>query len=249
MKAMRKILPALCMLLVSAVLLGSTTYAWFSQNSAVSASGMQISVSTPTSLLISTVNQTDAANFKNTATFATETDWGTKLANGVMPVQYDATGAAVAFKQLTEDALKKVPENGKYTPGEGELTEGKTEVFYDQFWLKVVGEDATTQKQVYFKLTVDSGNETGVADIWKAVHVAIFKGTTLIDDIDLGGTSSTETEVGKSLELDKLTANADATAFQIYVYVDGNDTDCLNANAKKKLTDLKLSIEFSLTNA
>lgn len=81
MKAMRKILPALCMLLVSAVMLGSSTFAWFSSNSKVTASGMQISVSTPTSLFISTESSTDASKFSNSATFALESGWGTNITN------------------------------------------------------------------------------------------------------------------------------------------------------------------------
>ena len=52
MKKFRKLVPALCMLLVSAVLMGTSTYAWFSMNRTVDASGMQISATTPTNLYI-----------------------------------------------------------------------------------------------------------------------------------------------------------------------------------------------------
>ena len=38
----KKLIPALCMLLVSAILLGSSTYAWFSMNTQVTATGMQV---------------------------------------------------------------------------------------------------------------------------------------------------------------------------------------------------------------
>ena len=42
MKKFKKLIPAFCMLLVSAILLGSSTYAWFSMNDTVKATGMQI---------------------------------------------------------------------------------------------------------------------------------------------------------------------------------------------------------------
>lgn len=42
MKKFKKLIPALCMLLVSAVMLGSTTFAWFSMNTTVTASNMQV---------------------------------------------------------------------------------------------------------------------------------------------------------------------------------------------------------------
>ncbi|MBO4468359.1 MAG: hypothetical protein J5766_03570, partial [Clostridia bacterium] len=39
---MKKLIPALCMLLVSAILLGTSTYAWFSMSTEVSATGMEV---------------------------------------------------------------------------------------------------------------------------------------------------------------------------------------------------------------
>ena len=42
MKKFKKLIPALCMLLVSAVMLGSTTFAWFSMNNTVTATGMEV---------------------------------------------------------------------------------------------------------------------------------------------------------------------------------------------------------------
>ena len=58
---MKKLIPALCMLLVAATLLGTSTYAWFSMNSTVDAKGMQIvAKSDNTYLLISSTNTTAA---------------------------------------------------------------------------------------------------------------------------------------------------------------------------------------------
>lgn len=42
MKKFKKLIPAFCMLLVSAVMLGSSTFAWFSMNNKVTASGMSV---------------------------------------------------------------------------------------------------------------------------------------------------------------------------------------------------------------
>ncbi len=42
MKKFKKLIPALCMLLVSAVMLGTTTFAWFSMNNKVTATGMTV---------------------------------------------------------------------------------------------------------------------------------------------------------------------------------------------------------------
>ena len=54
MKKFRKLLPALSMLLISALLMGSSTFAWFSMNTTVSATGMKVQATTSKNLVIST---------------------------------------------------------------------------------------------------------------------------------------------------------------------------------------------------
>ena len=49
---MKKLIPALCMLLVAAALLGTSTFAWFSMNRTVTASSMQIKATTGSDLYI-----------------------------------------------------------------------------------------------------------------------------------------------------------------------------------------------------
>lgn len=69
MKKFKKVIPALCMLLVSAIMLGSTTYAWFSMNNKVTASGMTVTATTNTKFLV-----ISATNTLATATTATVTE-------------------------------------------------------------------------------------------------------------------------------------------------------------------------------
>jgi hypothetical protein len=62
MKNMKKIIPALAMLLVSAVLLGTSTFAWFSMNTSVTVTGMELIAKTNNAtLLISKTNTTASA--------------------------------------------------------------------------------------------------------------------------------------------------------------------------------------------
>lgn len=51
-KTMRKLVPAICMLLISAVLLGTSTYAWFSMNRKVTVTGMTVTTKVGSNLLI-----------------------------------------------------------------------------------------------------------------------------------------------------------------------------------------------------
>ncbi|MBD9226207.1 MAG: hypothetical protein EGQ48_03090 [Clostridiales bacterium] len=51
MKKFRKLIPALCMLLVSALFVGTSTYAWFSMNKEVSATNMSVTAKADTPFL------------------------------------------------------------------------------------------------------------------------------------------------------------------------------------------------------
>lgn len=51
MKKFKKVVPALCALLVSAVMLGSSTYAWFSMNTKVTATGMTVNAKSDSKFL------------------------------------------------------------------------------------------------------------------------------------------------------------------------------------------------------
>lgn len=67
-KNARKLIPAVAMLLVSATMLSTASFAWFSMNTRVSATGMQVNVNAPGSILISTQSST-----------ANTSDWGSSI--------------------------------------------------------------------------------------------------------------------------------------------------------------------------
>ncbi|MBR4768787.1 MAG: hypothetical protein IK088_07405 [Lachnospiraceae bacterium] len=65
MKKFKKLIPALAMLLVSASMMGTSTFAWFSMNTQVSAVGMQVKAVAEDGILISNADKT---TWSNTAT-------------------------------------------------------------------------------------------------------------------------------------------------------------------------------------
>ena len=80
MKATRKLIPAIAMLLISAVMMSTATFAWFSTNAQVSATGLKISavakntfltISTDKDEIVKDTYQKIEVNF-NEATTATE---------------------------------------------------------------------------------------------------------------------------------------------------------------------------------
>ena len=78
MKSMRKVIPALALLLVSAVILSSASYAWFSMNTQVTATGMQVTAKSKNTFLLigtgtnSTADLIQAANPNTTVALTVE---------------------------------------------------------------------------------------------------------------------------------------------------------------------------------
>ncbi|MBO7519656.1 MAG: hypothetical protein J6T73_02660, partial [Clostridia bacterium] len=64
----KKLIPALAMLLVSAILLGTSTYAWFSMNTVVSATNMQVKAIADQGILINEVATAADTNWDEAAT-------------------------------------------------------------------------------------------------------------------------------------------------------------------------------------
>ena len=66
-KALRKLVPAIVMLLVAAAFVGTSTYAWFSMNRTVDVTGMSVTTEVSDFLLISATNA-DAASYTTSLT-------------------------------------------------------------------------------------------------------------------------------------------------------------------------------------
>lgn len=58
MKRLKKLIPAMSLLLISAMLMGTSTYAWFSMSTQVTATGMQVKATAQDGLLISNADKT-----------------------------------------------------------------------------------------------------------------------------------------------------------------------------------------------
>lgn len=210
MKKFRKLLPALSMLLISALLMGSSTFAWFSMNTTVTATGMSIKAEVPTQLLIKG-SATDA-KYKSSINFVVAEDSAKSTTNAsltsVVPVAFVARNAertyalinnSANWKKLKTDSNNKVDDNGQVNGSVGNLTgtdfeaaSENVDYIKDSFTLKMAG-SLTANNNVSVTVTATTtgtnlGSENGktaVANIYKAIHVAFTDGTTLYE-IDLG---------------------------------------------------------------
>lgn len=130
MKKFRKLVPAFAMLLVSATVLASTTFAWFSMNNKVTASGLEVTAKANTQYLVigttlkTTSNIVDASSTTPAQATMTKTNGygmtadSTTVSNGnyVYPVsQVTATNSP---KDSTGATISKYTDNTDVTVGD-----------------------------------------------------------------------------------------------------------------------------------
>ena len=246
MKLSRRLIPAFAMLLVSAVLMSTASFAWFSMNTQVTATNISLTAKAPSSLTISTTSATQ--DFGSTVTL---TNVNTINPEGVSPVTpYAKDGALLyanrtqSFYKLTAEGAASVNENGALTgaasnaavaPGTYYADATNTDVFYDTLWIKY---DGAAGAQVQLQVAATWTNVP--ADAIKGAFHILFTDETgaLLLDLDMtvmenNATDATNTFV--DLGDLELTSGA-AKQINVYFYLYGTDEHCKNTNIKAAVT-------------
>jgi hypothetical protein len=161
MKKMRKLIPALSMLLVATIMLSTATFAWFTMNENVTASGMQIKAEATGSLVIK----------ENSALIASDTKTTVNFTSGVAklkPVTLSTAGVwSHAVKTSNVD-----PHTGKNTGALTTLDPTINEHYVEKvLFIASAGAELTNQK-----LTINLIDDAHPADslAYKAYSAAIY---------------------------------------------------------------------------
>lgn len=236
MKKFKKLIPALCMLLISAVLMGTSTYAWFSMNTTVTASGMQVTAKSDNVFL--QISKT--TEFTDPATEAKFTEKATALKpttpayasdkKSIEKWQYAYStnpSDANVSASLTDIAQKDV---GKY-------------VYSTTLNVKIAAGSTATATN----LVISGVSMTGATldrNLNKALRVAV-KGA---DGIQVYSYTTGEWAEDTTNSADALLASVTTTASEITIYIwfDGKDPECKTVNATS-LDTLNFTINFSVT--
>lgn len=272
---MKKIIPSICMLLVTAVLMGTSTYAWFSMNREVKATGMKVTASTSANLVIT---GTAGANFSDVDSFIVE--WKDTTATELAPVSSKDgkkffTTAAAAEKNTGFD----VKDGAVFTEVDAGTSTAK--YYYTKtVYIGVKGVNGLGQLKVEPKIdtTTKDGGLAGKNDIYKALRIAVFakdqNSTVFAGDLSSranwnpivkAGTKGTDTgltEAGTTTAVTTGTGIALAGLatlekeiwyeIKIFVWLDGQDEACTanNANiANVNIANLTIDFVFTAENA
>lgn len=265
MKKLKKLIPALCMLLVSAVLLGTTTYAWFSMNTSVAANNLGVTAKSNASYLL--IGKTDNATVKTDSKEKVEE---TASSAKVYPVAYfDKVEAAtklgnVVLKDQNASWADKThawftANNGNSTNSNDdvknirEISEGATDymVTYTYYiTLSADSEDYLGNLNIAMTERAKLGSET--TDNSSAVNVVVKVNAPKTKD----GTAEAQyvklTEVktaGSGSDVSVYLTSKTSITVTVYVYINGENAAVTSANATALSGKLNLAFNLGTNTA
>ena len=165
MKKMRRLIPAIAMLLVSAVMLSTASFAWFTISTSTQVTGMEVTAVAGSSLLIVDAKETpDESDFKT--------------ANGILPLGAVPTALQPA---TSEDGVMKTVDPKTVDPATGLATgalttDGVTEAnnYYYDYVVAIGSAGAATTGKLVATINPDSFTKT----LHNAVSVDFLLATT-----------------------------------------------------------------------
>ena len=252
MKLSRKLLPALAMLLVSAVMMSTASFAWFSTNTTAAANGINVQIATAQNLLISADG---ADQFKSS--------YGAGINKTSMaPASADVVASPEFYYVTTAGAIQPDSSAAASDTVFAKDTDGKN---YAKFSvdLKAVGEKAEGKvNNIQAEITLADTYESA---IHKTLRVLIVvDGTDAFLYAPQGGTANykpivgtTYTDVGETIstfsnDTTDLIKAADGLTFEqvynvdVYIWFEGQDVDCTATNAVQ-IENMGLVINFNLS--
>jgi len=235
---MKKLIPAIALLVISSLLLSVASYAWFSMNTTVTATNMSVKATTSKNLVISlngTVwNQSVDADTALTSMLPVSTsnleDWFTTTEQGKKKVDFGTGQIATPVAGDFEEASNP-----------DDVTTG----FYyleKSFYIKVSAEDTEAN---YSKLYVSGIELLGnTLDISKSVRVGVKVGeeffiyspnggdTTYNAITDTAGTVQAVTAYGSYTSAQNLgEVNTTGVKVDVYIWYEGQDSNNTSLNA------------------
>ena len=248
MNKYKRLIPAMCLLLISAVLLGTSTFAWFSMNRRVTATGMQVTATTDNIFLqIENVNgdSTNAAKTEAAAVASSAT---------IRPTDYmmiSSSGEVTWGRTNSDD-----PNDEKYT-AKALLEEIGSSALPGYIWTDTfhifVAQNANANEGhnlVLESVTVDDGGAT--IDMQESLRVLVVgpDGAMLWAN---AGAMENSSAVASSATIDYKNTSSTVLAEDIdsvgvdvvvYIYFCGNDESVTTNNAQNLGL---LSIELTFT--
>lgn len=259
MKKFRKLVPAFAMLLVSATVLASTTFAWFSMNNKVTATGMEVTAKANTQYLV--IAKTAEEITGKTATGDTLAQDKMEVSGGikgdttkVYPVSKNgATALTVGTTNIAANAWYTANSNKYDVSGgsdAGKLTNAKTVTLAAgdyfrcfEFYIGLTQDstadfngDTAASEDKKLKITASAVTELTAGNVTSAVKAAVKVGDA---------TQEVLLSPEGTIEIPSFVLKKDTPVkVQIYLYIDGTDANVKDSNATKLAGKMDFTLEL-----
>lgn len=258
----RQLLAAIAMVLVAALALGSSTYAWFANNNTVTAKGLQVNATTDQSLMIKGNDTSEVYGSIGTTTLQRLSLHPSTSTDGI---EFAKLGTAVKVKKSGESTATWSGNDGAFTKGTtfdtGDLitaTNASEDYYYLEagYTLKAVG----TSQTVYLKdftLTTSSA-------LKPALRMSITC-NSITNVFNIGGGANPTEGVGKkgdaawelspvtyttagtlAATFGTLTANTEYPV-TVRIWFEGQDTACFTDHVDTNNTDITMNFTTETT--
>ena len=248
MKKFKKVVPALCALLVSAVMLGSSTYAWFSMNTKVTAKGMSVTAQSNSTYLVISKNTTLGTDISASLN-------GDNAVGGIGNGKTSVYPCAKATKDIASTDIKTGDwyyAASKDRDDAGAVGDGALGT--NTLSATKIGTTLTADYQVTYTFYIGLSGESKAMDN-ATIKVDAADATAGNSSVALGKGLSAEVKIGDkdAVTLKDGTTNANVTGVNlsntaitvtVMVYIDGNNANV--TSAATDLSDLALNLAFSI---
>lgn len=241
MKKFKKLIPAFCAMLVSAAMLGTSTYAWFSVNKEVTATDMSVTAVADTQyFLISTNDDFSGKNLSTVLTTAQMTQKGINDKAEVYPAAYGTVTGKITDPSWYTANVDTVGTNiVKATKIEAPAGEGKKVYQNNQYFVGYsfyvgLAENSADYKETLKVLAVNSEKGAKIAAVQ---FQAMTIGTEPAEDgefLSVEDTTETSTTGGlASKQKYELSATSNkCVKITVYVFINGEADNIKNGSTE-----------------
>ena len=247
----KKLMPAFAMLTVSAMTLASSTYAWFSMNTAVTATGMKVTAQAESGIVISS---SSAANSVWSASASTS-----ESEKSLYPTSTNDCSTWYHNSSKAFDVATGAEYVGTYeTLAANALTNYVSE---HTFYIKSSSNTALEKGLQITNVTITPPTNSSSANLNNSIRVAVKYSTAAPSIFRMSGgtqnyqvngnTSTTATAAGDGLSIavpgiSSIPKSTDTPIqIKVYIWFEGEDANCKSSNVTASLDQLQVSLQFT----
>lgn len=238
MKTTRKLIPALVMLLVSAIMLSTASFAWFATSTEVTAESMTVKAKANTKFLQISNSNTESSSW---GTSASPEDTTAKELDLVKPVIADGSVTKWQTATSNDSASGAVNDAGYQDVAQEDVEDY---VLQADFWVKMSDNSSATLSNLKIEKVTSAADEgSDESSLAKALRVLVVGANGLQLWTNETGTWAADSSYTAAI---LTSVTQDAQKITVYVYYDG-DSSVANSNTASpdSLTDMNISVIFS----